>query len=326
MIAILVLNWNGWEDTIECIKSIHQMDYKEYFVVVGDNGSSNDSKERIVDYCVSNNINVKQDIISENSINAVWEGDIILCDLLTNNGFARGNNLLIKYSRKFCPEYYFLLNNDTEVKSDFMNVLLDFKENYPKYDVLTPLIPFFYDKDKAWNAGGKLFWGFRKYYYAGKPLDNIKENKFIDCSFVTGCAMLFSEKCLKADGNLFSEAFFFGEDDFELALRFKKEKIQQACVLDSIVYHKVSSSTSAAPSLSKIYIHYLNRYINLRQNLNTISFTSWRYLNNVYLYYILRRKGFSAQEVRDFLKRLNQDCFTLEGVNKDLFETTLGMK
>ena len=326
MIAILVLNWNGWEDTIECIKSIHQMDFKDYFVIVGDNGSTNDSKKQIVDYCKNNHIPIMLDSLVSEQISHIKRGDIILCDLLINNGFAKGNNLLIKYCRKFEPSYFFLLNNDTEVKPDFMNFLLDFKCKHQDYEVLTPLIPFYYEKNKVWNAGGKLFWGFRKYYYANKPIESIREKDYIDCSFVTGCALFFSEKCLNAERNLFSEAFFFGEDDFELALRLKDERFKQACVLDSVVYHKVSSSTKASPSIKKIYIHYLNRYINIRQHMNRLPFYFWRVINNVYLLYILRKNGFTKDEIHSFIRQLNDECFTLNGVDKDFFERTLGIK
>lgn len=325
MIAILILNWNGWQDTIDCLQSLQKSTYKDYFIVVGDNGSTNDSKKKIVEFCAKEQIPIRQEKLNEENINSVARGEIILYDLLTNNGFAKGNNLMVKYSKKFCPDYYFVLNNDTEVAPDFMDVLMNFKVSHPAYQVLTPLIPYYYEKERVWCAGGKVFWGFRKYFYADKPIDSIKETDYIDCSFVTGCAMLFSDNSLKTDGSLYSEAFFFGEDDFELALRFKRENVKQACVLKSIVFHKVSSSTSTAPSLKKIYIHYLNRYINLRQNLNFFSFQCWRLINNAYLFRLLKRKDFSTNEVMDFLKKINEDCFKYDGVSKEQFENTLGI-
>jgi len=42
-VAILILNWNGWEDTIECLESIYQITYENYDTIVIDNGSSNES-------------------------------------------------------------------------------------------------------------------------------------------------------------------------------------------------------------------------------------------------------------------------------------------
>lgn len=325
MIAILILNWNGWKDTIECLKSIQKMDYKDYFVVLGDNGSTNESMSEITRFCKDEKITINSEVLCEESLKDVCPGDVILYDLKTNNGFAKGYNLMIKYSKRFNPDYYFLLNNDTEVFPNFMNVLLSFHDKHPEYDVLTPLIPFYYEKDKIWNAGGRLFWGFRKYFYAGAYRTEIKESDYLKCSFVTGCAMLITPKCLKSDGCLFSEAFFFGEDDFELALRFRKEKVKQACVLNSIIYHKVSSSSKAYANYDKIFIHYLNRYINLRQNLSNLSFEIWRIVNNLYLKHILKGK-LTNQEILSFVKELNSECYRLDGVSKDYFEKRLKIR
>ena len=325
MIAILILNWNGWKDTIECLSSLQQMDYKDYFVVLGDNGSTNDSMIQIIDFCQDENIQLKTDTLGEETVESVKASDVILYDLKTNNGFARGNNLMIKYCQRFNPDYYFLLNNDTEVRPNFMNVLLAFHENHPEYDVLSPLIPFYYDKEKAWNAGGKLFWGFRKYHYAERPLSEIKEKEFIKCSFITGCALFFTKKCIKTDGKLFTEAFFFGEEDFELALRFREEGVKQACVLDSVVYHKVGTSSGGYSNKAKAFIYYLNRYINLRHHLSHISFEIWRRVNNLYIAHLFKG-SFPESEIKEFIKELNTECYRHEGVSKEYFEKKLGIK
>lgn len=325
MIAILILNWNGWQDTVECLKSIRKIDYKDYFVVIGDNGSINESISEVASFCKGENITVRPEVLCAETLSEVNPGDVILYDLKTNNGFAKGNNLMIKYCHRFNPDYYFLLNNDTEVESDFLTELLSFHDKHTEYDVLTPLIPLYYEKDKIWNAGGRLFWGFRKYYYEGANKTDIKETEYLNCSFVTGCAMLFTSRCLKSDGCLFAENFFFGEDDFELAIRLRKEKIMQACVLNSVIYHKVSSSSKAYANYDKIFIHYLNRYINLRQNLSKLSFETWRFVNNLYLKHILKDK-FSKQEIITFLKELNQECYRLDGVSKEYFEKRLKIR
>lgn len=325
MIAILVLNWNGWEDTIECLKSIHEMNFRDYFIVLGDNGSTNDSKKQISNFCSKENIELKYENLGHESIDEISSGDIVFYDLKINNGFAKGNNLMINYCRKFCPEYYFLLNNDTVVTPDFMSVLLDFKRVYSEYDVLSPLIKYYNNRNKIWNAGGKLFWGFVRYYYPNSLASDIKNAKYIKCSFITGCAMLFTEECLKKNGDLFSEKYFFGEDDFELALRFKREHIKQACALDSVIYHKVSSSSKEYADLDKIYIHYLNRYINLRQNLGWLSYNTWRIISNLHIRRILKNK-FSKAEILFFLRNLNSESKSMNGVSKEYFEKKLKIK
>ena len=50
-VAIIILNWNGWKDTLECLESVYQINYPEYDVVVVDNNSNDDSLEKIENYC-----------------------------------------------------------------------------------------------------------------------------------------------------------------------------------------------------------------------------------------------------------------------------------
>jgi len=50
-VAIIVLNWNGWQDTIECLESLYQISYPNYEIIVVDNGSKDESIENIKKYC-----------------------------------------------------------------------------------------------------------------------------------------------------------------------------------------------------------------------------------------------------------------------------------
>lgn len=325
MVAILILNWNGYKDTIECIHSIYKNEKSPYFIIVGDNGSTDNSVDKIIGYAESQNIKVHREKLFHEALSNVDVGDLILYDMLTNNGFAKGNNLMIKYSRRFTPEYYFLLNNDTVVTRDFLSILLDFKCKNPQYHVIAPLIPYYYNKNRIWNAGGQLFWGFRRYHFENQDINCIKNREYLRCSFITGCAMLVSECCMSEDGSLFTEDFFFGEDDFELALRLKKKGILQACVLNSLVYHKVSASSNNFVNIDKIFIHYLNRYIDLRKNLSKFSFFVWKIVNNIYIYQLLR-KQFDSSQVKAFIKELNKECSLQNGVTKDYFEKRLKIK
>jgi len=50
-VSIIILNWNGWEDTIECLESLYQITYPNYDVIIVDNGSEDESLEMIRKYC-----------------------------------------------------------------------------------------------------------------------------------------------------------------------------------------------------------------------------------------------------------------------------------
>lgn len=261
MTAIIILNWHGADDTIACLESLRKAE-GGFRVYVVDNGSTDDSINRISAWI---------------DANAGFE--VELCPLDKNYGFAKGNNKGIARARVLNPDSYLLLNNDTEVEPDFLIRLQEFSQRNPQYRVLTPKINYYYDKNKVWNCGGRLFFGFRKYYYAGSPAPTIKEKDYIPVSFVTGCALFFYPEILNEEGMLFTERFFFGEEDFELSMRLHKENKLIACVLDSLIYHKVGASIGRSPSVSKVYLHNLNRFINVRLHFGVFKYILWLLLS-----------------------------------------------
>lgn len=322
MVAILILNWNGWKDTFECLKSLQNIHYDKFFVVVGDNGSTNDSIIHIKEHCKAKGFHVLSDDIINQSQNIINNKDIVLLDLKINNGFAKGNNLMIRYCQKFIPNYYLLLNNDTEVAPDFLDKLVAFKKESREYDILTPLIPFYYNKTKIWNAGGKLFWGFRKYYYANRPISEIKEKQFIECSFITGCAMMITPAILNENNEVFSERFFFGEEDFEFSMRQNRKGKRMACVCGSIVYHKVSASSVGQSNINKDFIYYLNRFVNVKLTFSKFSYFIWKLIYVPYIWFLLS-KTYSDSQRNNFISLLLKESAHLDSIDKSYFERTM---
>lgn len=320
MIAIIILNWNGWQDTIECIKSIYMSENVEFSVVVVDNGSADDSVNRITEHIKG--MDTRSFIVKEgNSFKEpIQPGDIILYALTENYGFAKGNNIGIQLLAGQKIDYYWILNNDTVVKNDSLAVLQKFMDDNKKYAACTPQIRYFSPNNRIWNCGGKLFFGFRKYYYEGA--DNvIFKNDSFDISFVTGCALFIKRELLNEKNELFSEKFFFGEEDFEFSLRMKIQKKKMVCCTRSIIFHKVSASIKKKPKLSGIYIHYLNRYINVRQHFSPAKYCVWKLINNLYLRRVLAKNGYNKKTVNRFIAELNRESNLFDGVTKEMFET-----
>ena len=301
MTAIIILNWNGADDTIACLQSLAKAE-GEFVVYVVDNGSADDSLARI------------QSWMDEHA-----EVEVRLVPLDKNYGFARGNNKGLEVARELQPDSYLLLNNDTEVRPDFLVRLRSFAKKHPECRVLTPKINFFFDKQKIWNCGGKLAFGFRKYYYAGEPNSAVRETEYIPISFVTGCALYFYPELLDEQGHLLTERFFFGEEDFEFSLRLKEQGVAMACVLDSLIYHKVGASGNRMNGVGKLYMHYLNRYIDVRQHMGTASFAVWKLLNLPlvmrYFYRATRSVGLTSR----LYKQLVRDAVAKEGVTQEDF-------
>ncbi len=318
MISIILLNWNGWEDTIECVKSLYKLSNVSFSVLVVDNGSSNDSVSQIDKFLEEEKLHVISVNEGELLDVSLKDRDFVFYKLRENYGFAKGNNMGLKLLKKQHIEYFWILNNDTVVEPDSVTILKDFMEHHPDYVACTPQIRYFTPSNRIWNCGGKLFFGFRKYFYDNE--ENVVFKKiFFDISFITGCALFVCSQILNKNGELFTERFFFGEEDFEFSLRMMQEKKKIACCPRSVIYHKVSASTQNRPKLANIYIYYLNRFINIRQHFSMPKFLLWRQINNIYIPLLLYRSGFNRKNIIRFMKSLNKDCYMYEGVNKEMF-------
>lgn len=322
MTGIIILNWNGWEDTIACLQSLYRLEKSEYFIMVVDNGSNNKSVSILSEW-LNKGDKTHYIIKQDEELNAdIKNGDCILYCLDQNYGFAKGNNYAIELAKTKSPDYLILLNNDTEVESDFLYQLETFLASHIDYKALTPMIRYYGEKDKIWNCGGKLFFGLRKYNYADSFVSTVKEKDIIPISLITGCALFFPLSLLD-DGPLLTERFFFGEEDFDFSIRMQEKGYKMGCVLTSQIYHKVSSSTTEMNSLSRIYIHYLNRFIDMRLHFNPLKFYVWRQLNYLYIMLLLKRRHIPFFKIKILIKLLSVNHTIYDGVSQELFFATV---
>ena len=298
--AVILLNWNGADDTVMCLDSLADV-RGDFFVVIVDNGSADDSVKRLREY-------------KENS-----SLDIRLLELDRNYGFAGGNNRGVRFASADNPDAYLLLNNDTEVTPDFLERLEGFLCTHKGYSILTPRINYYFDKSIIWNCGGTLKLGFRKYKYAGCSEDKVKGKDFLPISFVTGCALFFLPSVLEPDGSVLTERFFFGEEDFDFSLRMRKRGLKMACVMDSVIYHKVGSAGNMMAKSGKVYLHLLNRYIDIRLNRGRLFSFVWRVFSFPLTMRSLK-KAFGPLAMKRY-RRLLSDMRSKDSVDRDVFES-----
>lgn len=324
-VYIIILNWNGWEDTVECISSINKSDYTNYKVVLLDNYSENDSVLKLKAW-IRDNYKIKEVSLKfENSIIIQNSEEIIFILNSDNLGFAKANNIGIRYSIESGADFVILLNNDTIAEKETISSLINFKLNNPQYSALIPQIRYYEPANIVWNCGGKLMplYGGRRYYYCNKSFEKVPQSGFMNISFMTGCALFLDYKRT----GLLSEDFFFGEEDFELSLRMRKSKLKAACVFNSVIYHKVGRSINLnTNSIGKNYIYYLNRFIDLRKQWSAVRWHSWRIF---YIFYILAllffKYGLSPQILYKFTRKLFNNSSRLSKVTKEHFEESLGL-
>jgi GT2 family glycosyltransferase len=222
-VSIIILNWNGLADTIECLESLKKITYPNYEVIVVDNASSGDDVkvlgERYGDYI-----------------------HIIQND--RNYGFARGNNVGIRYALDKGTDYVLLLNNDTVVAPDFLDEMVKVAESDERIGIVCPKMYLYSQPDKVHFDGAvkvSLWWGTLTDRL--KPGD---ERPVIDTEFATGAAMLVRRRTLEQIG-LLPEEYFFGIEDIDYSLRALRHNFKIVVARKATVWHKISRT--ATPKL-----------------------------------------------------------------------------
>lgn len=230
-VGIVLLNYNGSKDTLECIDSLKKIEYNNYVIIVVDNASKS------------------EDLYELEKI----KSEVVLIKSESNLGFAGGNNIGIEYARKIDCEYVLLLNNDTVVEPDFLNKLVDYSEKNKDAGIVGPKIMYFDNRDVIWSAGGKIdFKRFCAFNLAEKEIDNGQYDSYKEVDFISGCAMLIRKDILDKIGGLPEEYFMYYEDvDYSLMVTNYGDKIVYCP--EAKIYHKVSISSGGEESPNRIY-------------------------------------------------------------------------
>lgn len=254
-ITIVILNWNGYEDTTECITSLQKVKYDNHQIVVVDNGSDAEEFNKLK----NNFLHIE-----------VLRSDV-------NLGFTGGNNLGIKHSLEKKADYILLLNNDTTVEPNFIETLLKVFEKEPKAGIVAPIINYFNEQNKIWSAGGKI----DKLRGAGisKPASISKEDATSEfkVEFVSGCCMLIDSNVLNEIG-LFDENYFLYSEDTDLCYRVNRNNREIYVAKDALIYHKTKSSTKAELSALALYYETRNRLYFVKKNISSFLVFTFLYI------------------------------------------------
>jgi GT2 family glycosyltransferase len=231
-VAVVVLSWNGREDTLACLGSLGQASCPRLDVVVVDNGSSDGSKEAV----------------------AAEHPDVAIVPLESNRGFAGGMNAGIEAALAGGAEHVMLLNNDTVVEPGFLEPLVGALERDEHAAAACSQIVFLDDPEKVWYAGadfrpGRGHHGTNRGY--GQPrLDGTVPPYATDRA--CGGAMLIRSDALSEVG-IFDESLFAYAEDTDWSLRAAKHGRHVLVVPASVIRHAVSASSGGASSPDTLY-------------------------------------------------------------------------
>lgn len=223
-VAVIVLNWNGWQDTVSCLNALERLEYPRCEVIVVDNASTDGSVAHIRSAFLS----------------------VRVLEARANLGFSGGCNLGIQDALARGFEYVWLLNNDTRADPAALSALVDVAEADPKIGAVGSVI---YDMDhpdtvQEWGGGRMNLWTG-----VGRIMKAPSEP---DC--LTGCSMLIRSGTLKRTG-LLDERFFLYWEDTDLSLRIRKSDYHLTVAPASRIAHRGGASAGRGSALQAFHYH-----------------------------------------------------------------------
>lgn len=228
-VHIIVLNYNKTNLTRNCINSCLALKGR-YQIILVDNCSPDKSYQQI----------------------KVNNTEVVLLENPENLGYAGGNNAGIRYALEHDADYILVLNNDTIVPSNLLEVLKSEIEKDKTIGTISPVI-FCQNGKDIWYAGAEIN------YSNGDTTHISNQDHFFtsiyETDYVSGCAMMASAETFKKIG-LFNERYFLMYEEVDWCLRARDAGLKCVVTNKTSITHLVSSSTVVG---SAIYDYYTCR-------------------------------------------------------------------
>jgi len=305
LVSIIILNWNGWVDTIECLESVYLNKHYNYNVIVVDNYSKDDSIKRIKEYCnqeklviskflkhekCSKNIKIFEYTKEESEISKIdnffhklpSNEKLILIKNENNYGFAEGNNIGIRYALKNLePDYILLLNNDTIVDKNFLLEMIKTSQE-DKSEIVGSKIYYYESPKLIQSVGIKIKEPFGEFIHIGyKTHDEGQFFKINHLDSISGCSMLIKREVFQKIG-IFDPLYFLYLEDTDFCIRAKQNNFNISCSSLSIIWHKSSVSSKKISGTMEFYST-RNLFLFQKKNLS-----NWNYLIFLMYFFFFR--------------------------------------
>ncbi|QKZ11940.1 glycosyltransferase family 2 protein [Spirosoma sp. KUDC1026] len=263
-VYIVVLNYNGWKDTTECIESLLSLKYSNYQIVIVDNCSSDDSaiyierwlsKHRFIDSGL-----VESDFLQETkahscvvySTSDLLNSFPVITFIQTNEnlGYAGGNNVGIRYAQNSGDAaFVWILNNDTIVDPQSLGFLVQKIETSSPENVglVGGKLMYYHDRERIQCIGGAYYnkWlGYSRQIGNGELENGQFVGKNVRPDLIIGACMLVSADFLQNVGLLNEEYFLYFEEQ-DWAERARQKGFVLSFSEKAIVYHKEGATIGA---------------------------------------------------------------------------------
>lgn len=301
-VGVVLINWNGAEHTIRCIESLLSGSVRPDKIIVLDNASEDDSVDDI-----RRTFPAMEIIRSQKNL-----------------GFAAGNNVAIEQGLADEFQYLWILNNDTVVERDCLEILYRTMEAKPNIAGCTGKILYENPRrDLIWYAGAHFnYWTLNAKHRGALSHDEGQFDTTENVPFISGCSMFLRMETWLDVGE-FDERFFAYYEDFDWCLRARERGLKLYYIPQAKIYHKVSASfnktrdtrTSGITSPTMIRIIRRNRIFVIRKHWSSISQLATAISTEAIwiLYY-----SFGLILLRRFTKLRALWCGVIEGIRYEL--------
>jgi len=234
-VFIVILNWNGLEDTLECLASVAQLDYPFRQTLVVDNGSTDGSPERL----------------------RIAYPNLILIEHRANLGYTGGNNAGMRYAMTHGADYVWLLNNDAVVEPTSLSRLVTTASQDENIGLISPSIYDYSERDRVQFVGELADVARQRLIRAPDP----REAQPARSSYrpvLWGTALFVRSTVIQRVGYL-DDRYFAYFEDFDYSLRALDAGFRILVEPEALVYHKWAGS-SGADSPFRVYLFTRNWY------------------------------------------------------------------
>ncbi len=280
-VCIVLVNYKTWSDTVECMESILHSNYRNYQIVVVENGSGDDSWDKMLQWTRGD---LSAGVLPDNKLftlttppvhkpilyfrSEAGESDSMRLGPLDgimpvlyirsniNLGFAGGNNVGIRYALNSNFDYVWLLNNDTVIEPDAITELVAFcetkKAKKEKIGITGSKLMLYHKPDTMQGIGAVFnkYSGKSKIIGAQQKDTGQFDSAEIACNYVIGASMFVSKEFL-LDVGLMSEEYFLYNEENDWSARARRKGWGVGVAVKSKVYHKQGASTGNSPKKSK---------------------------------------------------------------------------
>jgi len=233
-VSVIILNWNGCRDTLECLDSLFKSDFLDYEVVLVDNGSSDGSVEEFGK-------------IKDKRVRLIFNEK--------NLGFALGFNKAVNGVLGTDSKYIMILNNDVIVDKYFLGRMVELMDKNNNISIASPLVYDYYNKKKLSKMDLPGRFNLRK--GGGEPWfkdsgEMKKMKKFFKVDYGCGSCWVIRKKIVK-DVGFFNEKFFAYAEEIDLAMRLKNSGFDFYINPNSKIWHKVGMSSKKVSGFRLYY-------------------------------------------------------------------------